>query len=147
MGMWHVLFTMYITDLPRHINRFTNAVLFADDTVLCHWGCGYSSIADTWRWLHHTPSRFLELLNQKQRITSHENWILRTNVWSLIRLATLCNINNITYTAQPIKALWCTVSHICISMYIFPLLYRLMWCTRIFQKKTKNRKYSQSNNY
>ena len=50
--MWHVLFTMYITDLPRHINRFTNAVLFADDTRILITEKNY------------------ENLNQKIRLTS-----------------------------------------------------------------------------
>jgi hypothetical protein len=29
-----LLFIIYINDLPRHINRFTNVVLFADDTSI-----------------------------------------------------------------------------------------------------------------
>jgi len=29
-----LLFIIYMNDLPRHINRFTNVVLFANDTII-----------------------------------------------------------------------------------------------------------------
>jgi hypothetical protein len=47
-----LLFTIYINDLPRHINRFTNVILFAD----------YTSILIT--------EKNYENLNQKIKFTS-----------------------------------------------------------------------------
>ena len=88
-----LLFIIYINDLPRHINSFTNIVLFADDTSILSSEKNYKNlnkeIRPTWDFtsrcfkakqlilnlmktniIKFSPSHFL----QSQLITEHNKW-------------------------------------------------------------------------
>jgi len=87
-----LFFIICINDLPRHINRFTNVVLYADDTCILITGKNYENLKQkirftldcTSRWfkanqlilnlmktniIKFSPSHFL----QSQMITEHNN--------------------------------------------------------------------------
>ena len=61
--MGFLLFVVYINDLPRHINHFTNVVLFADDTSILITEKNYKN------------------LNQKIRLTldCNNGWCFKAN--------------------------------------------------------------------